>query len=314
MHSPELVDGGTLLYSDLIGKDACGIGGVASTRGTASHEVLKKALLALVAMEHRGGVCGASGDGAGVSFTLPQPFLKAEAQRLKLDGARDLRPEQRVGAGVVFFSDTDADKLALARKMVYDALVGGPVKPLGFRPVPVNLDALPPLARQSVPAAIEQFLFVVNGDEFAAEKWLFRRRLELRQQLTQAGLDVYLPSLSVRLVSYKGLLTSPQLVDFYPDLTNPAVEPGVAIFHRRYSTNTYPNWKLAQPFRQLCHNGEINTVRTNRNAVQAFSRGLNPPLPGGDLLSPKMSDSGSLDEWVEYLTLEQGWSLPRACG
>jgi len=136
--------------------------------------------------------------------------------------------------------------------------------------------------------------------------------LELRVGFREAGLDVYVPSLSARLVSYKGLLTSPHLCDFYPDLKNPGFSSGIAIFHRRYSTNTFPNWKLAQPFRLTCHNGEINTVRTNRNAVQAFSRGLTPPPPGGDLLTEKMSDSASLDEWLEYLQLEQNWSLLRA--
>ena len=102
-------------------------------------------------------------------------------------------------------------------------------------------------------------------------------------------------------MSYKGLLTSPQLADYYADLSNPAYETGIATFHRRYSTNTFPNWTLAQPFRLMCHNGEINTIRTTRNAVSAFVRGLKPPLPGGDLLTPRMSDSARLDEWVEYL-------------
>ena len=119
-------------------------------------------------------------------------------------------------------------------------------------------------------------------------------------------------SLSATLISYKGLLTSFHLADYYPDLSNPAFETGLAFFHRRYSTNTYPNWTLAQPFRLSCHNGEINTVRTTRNAVSAFSRGLTPPLPGGDLLTPKMSDSGSLDEWLEHLMIERRWSLLRA--
>ena len=136
--------------------------------------------------------------------------------------------------------------------------------------------------------------------------------MQLRHDLAKAGLDVYLPTLSVRLLGYKGLLTSPQLFDFYPDLNDPAVETSISTFHRRYSTNTFPNWKLGQPFRYTCHNGEINTIRTNRNAVSAFARGLTTPLPGGELLTPKMSDSGSLDEWVEYLTLEEGWSLERA--
>src|SRR5262249_40999760 len=97
-----------------------------------------------------------------------------------------------------------------------------------------------------------------------------------------------------------------------PDLLDPAFETGLAVFHRRYSTNTYPNWTLAQPFRFSCHNGEINTVQTNRNAVHAYARGLEPPLPGRDLLSPKVSDSASLDEGLEHLGLEKSWSILRA--
>src|SRR5262249_6678224 len=144
------------------------------------------------------------------------------------------------------------------------------------------------------------------------ERWLYRRRLELRQRLSEAGLSAYVPSLSSRLVSYKGLLTSQQLAEYYPDLLDPSFETGLGIFHRRYSTNTYPNWTLAQPFRFSCHNGEINTVQTNRNAVHAYARGLEPPLPGRALLTPGVSDSASLDEWLEHLILEKNWSLVRA--
>jgi glutamate synthase domain-containing protein 1 len=167
---------------------------------------------------------------------------------------------------------------------VRDSLAGGPVRFLGFRPVPTNEDALPPRAKLTRPATIEHVLLQVTGEPAAVERWLFLRRLEMRAKLEAAGLRAYLPSLSARLVSYKGLFTSPQLADFYADLSDPAFETGIATFHRRYSTNTFPNWTLAQPFRMTCHNGEINTVRTTRNAVHAFARGLNPPLPGGDLL------------------------------
>ena len=121
------------------------------------------------------------------------------------------------------------------------------------------------------------------------------------------GLKVYVPSLSARLVSYKGLLTSPQLADFYADLADPAFETGLAIFHRRYSTNTYPNWTLAQPFRLLVPQRR-DQHRPHEPATPStpIARGLSPPLPGGDLLTPKMSDSASLDEWVEHLVLRQG--------
>ncbi|MFO0847791.1 MAG: glutamate synthase-related protein [Gemmataceae bacterium] len=312
MDGRALTASGALLYTDVVGKDACGIGGVAAKDGKPSAEVVRKTLAALKAMEHRGGVCADAGDGAGLVCQIPQGFFRAEAQRLKLDGARDLRPEHTLAVGVLFILEPDGRRADDCRTLVRKALAGGPVQLLGFRPVPTNDDVLPPTARQTRPLAIEQVILRVNGDVAEAERWLYRRRLELRHQFREAGLDSYVVSLSARLIGYKGLLTSPQFADFYPDLSDPGFETGIATFHRRYSTNTFPNWTLAQPFRVLCHNGEINTVRTNRNAVQAFSRGLTPPLPGGDLLTPRMSDSASLDEWVEYLVLEKGWSLPRA--
>jgi glutamate synthase domain-containing protein 2/glutamate synthase domain-containing protein 1/glutamate synthase domain-containing protein 3 len=308
----ERVRSGNLLYTDEVGHDACGIGGVAARDGKPTGEVLRKAVLALRAMEHRGGVCGEAGDGAGLLAAIPQAFFKEEAKRLRFDGARELRAEDAVAIGVVFIFEADSGRADQVRALIRDVLSGGPLKLLGFRPVPTREDAIPAKARATRPAAIEHVLFKVEGDVAAADRFLFLRRLELRHRLLAAGLNAYLPSLSARLVSYKGLLSSPQLANFYTDLQNPAFETGIATFHRRYSTNTFPNWTLAQPFRLSCHNGEINTVRTTRNAVSAFARGLQPALPGGDLLTPKMSDSASLDEWVEYLMLEQDWSVLRA--
>ncbi len=308
-----LVRSGQLLYSDDVGRDACGIGGVAARDGKPSAEVVKKAVLALKNMEHRGGICGTAGDGAGITCQIPQGFFKEEAKRLRFDQARYLKPEDRLAVGVFFFLDTDAARIDRARGIIKEVLSGGPIHIFGWRPIPANEDALPQRAKDVRPGAIEQLLMRSEASVEEVERWLYRRRLDLRQRFAEAGLDVYVCSLSARLISYKGLLTSPQLADFYPDLSHPEFESGVAIFHRRYSTNTYPNWILGQPFRLLCHNGEINTLRTNRNAVHAYSRGLKPALPGdGDLLTPKQSDSGSLDEWIEHLTLERKWSLFRA--
>jgi len=304
------VRSGELLYTDEVGRDACGIGGVAARDGKPSAEVMQKALNALRCMEHRGGVCGTAGDGAGLTAALPQAFFREQARKLGFGAG--LKDADTLAVGAFFFLDTDAAKLDAARALVREVLPGGPVRFLGFRPVPTNEDALPASAKAVRPGAIEQALFQVSGDAAEAEKHLYRRRLVLRDRARSASLGVYACSISAKLVSYKGLLTSPQLGDFYADLTDPAFETGIASFHRRYSTNTFPNWTLAQPFRLSCHNGEINTVRTNRNAVSAFSRGLTPPIPGGELLTPKMSDSASLDEWLEFLILEQGWSLPRA--
>jgi glutamate synthase domain-containing protein 2/glutamate synthase domain-containing protein 1/glutamate synthase domain-containing protein 3 len=301
-----------LLYTDEVGRDACGVGAVAAKEGKPSHEVVKKSLLALRNMEHRGGVCGLSGDGAGLTFQMPQPFFKEQARALSLEGARRLLPEDRLGVGVFFLHDRDEARRETAKGMIREALSGGPVTLFGWRPVPTRPDALPPESRASMPT-IEQLLFKVEGgDVDAADRWLYHRRLELRHLFAEAGLEVYVPSLSARLVSYKGLLTSPALCDFYADLTDASFESGLSIFHRRYSTNTYPNWNLGQPFRFSCHNGEINTIRTNRNAVHAYARGLEPPLPGNDLHTPKMSDSANLDEWLEHLILDKNWSLLRA--
>ncbi len=303
-----------LLYTDDVGKDACGIGGVAAREGKSSHEVVKRALLALKNMEHRGGVCGALGDGAGLTFQLPHEFFKEEARRLQFDDARSLRPDDRLAIGVFFFLDVDEAKRDQARALIVDTLCRDQAQFLGWRTVPGNDEVLPAESRGIRPA-IEQLLLRLGSNQFvdvATERWLYRARLELRLKFQQAGLDVFVSSLSSRLINYKGLLTSFQLADYYTDLSNPAFETGLAIFHRRYSTNTYPNWALAQPFRFSCHNGEINTIHTNRNAVHAYGRALEPPLPGRELLTPKMSDSASLDEWLEHLILEKNWSLLRA--
>ncbi|MBX3400535.1 MAG: hypothetical protein KF873_17510 [Gemmataceae bacterium] len=308
----DLVRSGQLLYTNDVGSDACGIGGVAAKDGKPNAEVVQKATLALRSLEHRGGVCGSAGDGAGLTLQIPQAFFREEAKRLGFPDARHVGPDHTLAVGVIFFHDTDAAKIDAARALLRKHLAGGPVKLLGVRTVPANDDILPKTARETKPGAIEQWIFLVNGEANAAETWLYRQRLVLREAFKTAGLDVYIPSLSTRLVSYKGLFTSQHFCDYYPDLTAPGFETGIAIFHRRYSTNTFPNWKLAQPFRYTCHNGEINTIRTNRNAVAAYSRGLKPMPPGGNICSPKMSDSGNLDEWLEYLLLERNWSLLRA--
>src|SRR4051794_32154498 len=132
------VRSGELLYTDEVGHDACGIGGVAAKDGKPSAEVLRKAITALKCMEHRGGVCGDAGDGAGLLAALPQPFFREEAKRLRLDGARYLRPEDALAVGSVFFQDTDPAKIEAARGVVREVLTGGPVQVLGFRPVPTH--------------------------------------------------------------------------------------------------------------------------------------------------------------------------------
>src|ERR1700722_12826306 len=147
-----------LLYTDQVGHDACCIGAVAAREGKPSHEVVKKSLLALRNMEHRGGVCGLSGDGAGITFQLPQPFFRDQAKRLNLDGAKRLLPEDLLGLGVVFFHDADGARRDRAKAIIEGALVEGPVQVLGWREVPTRPDVLPPESRATMPA-IEQLVF-----------------------------------------------------------------------------------------------------------------------------------------------------------
>lgn len=306
------VRSGELLYTDDVGKDACGIGAVAAKDGKPAAEVVRKAVLALKALEHRGGVCADTGDGAGLTCQVPQNFFKEEAKRLNFDQAKFLKEEDRIVVGVFFFNDAEPAKYNRAKALIQETFTGAPVHWFGWRDIPTNDDVLPERARSVRPKSFEHLLLRCNDTVENVEIWLYRRRLELRHKLASEGLSVYISSVSPKLISYKGLLTSYQFADFYPDLASDQFESGIAIFHRRYSTNTYPNWALGQPFRYSCHNGEINTIRTNRNAVHAYSRGQQPPIPGGDLLTPKMSDSASLDEWVEHLMLERNWSLIRA--
>src|SRR5262245_44685815 len=199
-----------LLYGDEVGRDACGIGGGAAREGRPSPGVVRKASLALKSVAHRGGVCGQSGDGAGLTLQLPQTFFKEEAKRLGLDGARQVKREQRLAVGVFFFFEADPARRDRAKALVGEVLSGGPVQVLGWRPVPVNPDVLPPEARATRPV-IEQLVLLVekvtgsvtsrlDPSEIPAinalERHLYRCRLELRHRFAQAGLDVYVPSLS----------------------------------------------------------------------------------------------------------------------
>ncbi|MFO0938176.1 MAG: glutamate synthase-related protein [Gemmataceae bacterium] len=308
----QLVRSGELLYQNDIGSDACGIGGVASKDGVPNREVVKKSLAAVSLMEHRGGVCGETGDGTGLTCALPHAYFHEVAKGNRFPNARYLKAEDRLAVGVIFGFETDPARQNAIREIVQKHLGNGPVSFLGFRPIPTNEDAASPAARASRPTVFDHIVLKCEADEMTVERFLFRARLAIRHAWVEAGLNAYCCSLSSRLISYKGLLTAPQFVDYFPDLNSDNFATGIAFFHRRYSTNTLPNWTLAQPFRYTCHNGEINTIRTNRNAVSAYSRSLNPALPGVELHSPRMSDSAGLDEWIEYLMLDRGWSLQRA--
>src|ERR1700691_4685574 len=281
--------------------DACGVGFIAQLGGPASHAVVERGLEALSRLAHRGGVDadGRSGDGAGLLVALPNVFFR----RVARNGGVELPDE--FGVGMVFLQRGQEDQaLAAIRSTVskFDLSF------LGWRSVPTDSSILGPRSRDSLPVVQQYFvgpcrpsLFKSPGlDSSDFELQLFRLRQEL-ETISAAG---YYCSLSSRTIVYKGLLTPEQLAPFYLDLNDPEFESAFVVFHQRYSTNTQPSWSLAQPFRFVAHNGEINTISSNRRWFQARGAGLLLRLglkENSRLLQPGMSDSASFDNALEAL-------------
>jgi glutamate synthase domain-containing protein 2/glutamate synthase domain-containing protein 1/glutamate synthase domain-containing protein 3 len=294
------------LYDPRFEHDACGVGFVASLAGRASHTVLEHALTSVVNLGHRGAIDadGVSGDGAGVLTQIPRALFERELARL---GRPRVEPSQ-LAVGMVFLP-RDAAGQARGRQLVAEAIARRGLELVGWREVPVDASVLGDKARNTQPR-IEQALITHAGallpDDYERELYAARKDVEARA--SAEGLDsLYIPSLSHRTVGYKGLFVAPQLAGFYPDLRDPAFTTALAVFHQRYSTNTLPNWLLAQPFRMLAHNGEINTLQGNRNWMRAREANLASPLWNGsrELLKPVIwedgSDSASLDNALELI-------------
>jgi len=281
--------------------DACGVGFIAQLGGPASHGVIERGLEALSRLAHRGGVDadGRSGDGAGLLVALPNVFFRRVAR------TEGIELPDEFGVGMVFLQRGQEDQaLAAIRSTVskFDLSF------LGWRSVPTDSSILGPRSRDSLPVVQQYFvgrcrpsLFKSPGlDSSDFELQLFRLRQEL-ETISAAG---YYCSLSSRTIVYKGLLTPEQLAPFYLDLNDPEFESAFVVFHQRYSTNTQPSWSLAQPFRFVAHNGEINTISSNRRWFQARGAGLRRQLGLEDnsrLLQPGMSDSASFDNALEAL-------------
>ncbi len=296
-------------------RDACGVGFVAHVGGRASHDVLAHGLTALTNLAHRGAVSadGKTGDGAGVLTSIPRQLFRREleARGVRLERDRDL------AVGVFFVANDSPAERVYA--LVRDELARSPLETLAWRLPPLDPDALGDLARARMPD-IRQVLLRRprwQGEE-AFERTLYLTRKRIERRLRDAGLGrAYVCSLSSRTVSYKGLLAGDQLQRFYLDLADPDYETPVCVFHQRFSTNTEPRWSLAQPFRLLGHNGEINTLQGNVN----FMRAREPRLTGrawGDeakdllpIIEHGVSDSGALDNALELLALS-GRDLPHA--
>ena len=296
-------------------RDACGIGFVAHAGGRASHDVLAYGLTALANLAHRGAVSadGRTGDGAGVLTQVPHRLFRREleARGVRLERDRDL------AVGVFFVANDAPAERVFA--LVKDELARSPLETLAWRVPPTDPEALGEQARARLPV-IRQVLLRRprwQGDE-AFERTLYLTRKRIERRLRDAGLGrAYVCSLSSRTVVYKGLMAASQLPRFYLDLADPDYETAICVFHQRYSTNTVPRWSLAQPFRLLAHNGEINTLQGNVNFMRAREARLSGRVWGDEVkdlvpvIEEGASDSGALDNALELLTLS-GRELPHA--
>ncbi|MGB6162104.1 MAG: glutamate synthase large subunit [Pseudonocardiaceae bacterium] len=306
------------LYDPSYEHDACGVAFVADLAGRRDHRIVQNALTALRNLEHRGARGGEpdTGDGAGILFQVPDGFF-----REILDFDLPEPGQYAVGTAFLPRDDTAAAEAMVAIESI--AAQEG-MRVLGWRELPVDPEGVGPTARSAMPRF--QQLFLVGEQTGANEAGAtegpvtgldLERRVYCVRKRAERDLDVYFPSLSGRTIVYKGMLTEEQLVSFYPDLSDERVTSSLALVHSRFSTNTFPSWPLAHPYRYVAHNGEINTLRGNRNWMRARESQLATDLIPGDLdriypvVTPGASDSASFDEVLELLHLG-GRSMPHA--
>ncbi len=311
------------LYDPGYEHDACGVAFVADTAGRRSHDVVVKGLAALCRLDHRGarGAEPNTGDGAGILLQVPDAFLRAVVDF-------PLPPAGEYVTGLVFLPNDPRDAARAATILEKYALVEG-AEVLGWREVPVDPDGLGATALQARPRIRQVFLAAHRlsagpsgpaGARLAGlelERVAFCVRKQTERETRERGVPVHFPSLSGRTLVYKGMLTPDQLRTYYPDLSDERVVSAIALVHSRFSTNTFPSWPLAHPYRFIAHNGEINTVRGNRNWMAAREALLATPLIPGNIkrlfpvCTPDASDSASFDEVLELLHLS-GRALPHA--
>ncbi|MDH4397354.1 MAG: glutamate synthase large subunit [Actinomycetota bacterium] len=292
------------LYDPSAEKDACGLAMVATLRGTPGHDIVDMALSSLRNLEHRGAVGSdaGTGDGAGILTQIPDRFFRKVL-------SFELPELGSYGAGLVFLVEGEAanDKAQFAKIASEEKLVV-----LGWRTPPTRPEVLGDQARAAMPL-IEQVF--VGATDSASGLELERRLFRLRKR-SEREIGIYHPSLSMRTMVYKGMVTTLQLEPFYPDLSEPEFESQLALVHSRFSTNTFPSWPLAHPFRFIAHNGEINTVKGNANWMRARESQLSSDKLGNieqlkPIVTPGASDSATFDEVLELLVLS-GRSLPHA--
>ncbi|MEM8799045.1 MAG: glutamate synthase large subunit [Pseudomonadota bacterium] len=304
------------LYDPADEHDACGVGFVAEISGKRSRRVVDAAIEALGAVWHRGAVDadGLTGDGAGIQVDIPQGFFKEHVERTGHEASEDT-----IAVGQVFLPGTDMQAQETCRTLVESEIIRKGFMVFGWRQVPVDTSVIGPKGERMRPE-IEQIM-VGNSRGFSATElervlYVVRRRIETR--VRAAGInDFYICSLSAQSIVYKGLFLAEHLATFYPDLKDSRFISRYAIYHQRYSTNTFPQWWLAQPFRNLAHNGEINTIRGNKNWMKSHEKRMLARGSFDDaedvipVIQPGASDSSALDAVFE-LMVRAGRSAPRA--
>ncbi len=296
------------LYQRDFEHDACGVGMVVNIHGNKSHDLVDNALRVLENMQHRGaeGADKKTGDGAGIMLQIPHEFILLQGIPVPEKG--------KYGTGLVFLPKDKERQQEILSIMIEEIEREG-LQLMHLRNVPVNPDCLGQAALSNEPDIKQVFVTGVADDrvpEFPRTLYVIRKKIEHRV----SDEDFYICSLSNTNIVYKGMLTSRQLREYFPDLSNPYFTSGLALVHSRFSTNTFPTWSLAQPFRLLAHNGEINTIRGNRGWMQARESVLlkddSPLTPAiSPIVQPGMSDSASLDNVLEFFVMS-GLSLPHA--
>ncbi len=301
------------LYDPSTEHDSCGIGFVAQIRGVKSHDIVHRGLEVLEHMSHRGAESAdnVTGDGAGILLQLPHSFFMAKGINIPGEG--------RYGAGLVFLPKVEKERVA-CEKILSEAMVSEGLEVFAFRDVPVDNTVLGEISKASEPF-MRQVFVSGNFEQEELERRLYIARKQAENLVRDSELvhknTFYLPSLSTRVMIYKGLFTSDQLRLYFNDLRDPKMESAIALIHSRFSTNTFPTWDLAQPFRYLAHNGEINTIKGNRMWMSARESLMKTGVLGEELkktfpvIEPDKSDSASLDNVLEFLAMT-GKSLTHA--
>ena len=305
------------LYHPRNEHDACGMGLVANIRGVRSHDIIRKGLEVLINLTHRGaaGCDPETGDGAGILIQIPHTFFTRECGELGMQ----LPEPGAYGVAMCFLPVEKHSRLQAEGVLERIAQEEG-LKVIGWRDTPLNGMAVGREARASQPYIEQLFLGRPAGmDEEAFERLLYRVRRRTENEIADSEIEgkefFYVPSLSCRTIVYKGLMLAPQIEKFYFELANPLVTSALCVVHQRFSTNTFPSWKLAHPYRYVAHNGEINTIRGNISWMNARQSVLASPLYGDKIndlfpvIMPGGSDSASLDNAVEFL-YQSGRSLP----